>query len=75
VNLRNEQLLDLDNPAHRQSGFAGSILIHQAQRGVDFVQDLLEPQLVRLVDCDEQQFVVVRGRRQASLQIDQFADA
>jgi len=50
--------------------FADPIFVHQAQRRVDLMQDLLKPEFVGLMNGNEQQFVVMRGRRKACLQID-----
>jgi hypothetical protein len=38
-------------------------------------QDLLEPELVRLVDDDEEQLVVSRGVGQRGLEVEQLGDA
>src|ERR1051325_2692995 len=75
VNLRDQQLLDLDDPAQRERRFRDSINLHQSDGGVDLVQDLLEPKFIRLMHRDEEQLIVMSGRRQARLQVDQFRHA
>src|SRR5215207_5397 len=75
VDLRDEQFLDLGDPAEGARRDGRAVFAHRAERGVDLVEHLLEPQLVRLVDGDEEQLVVVRRVGQTALQPDQVLDA
>src|ERR1041384_6731530 len=75
VNLRDQQLLDLDDSAQRERRFRDSITLHQSDRGVDLVQDLLEPEFISLMHGDKEQLIVMRGRRQARLQFNHLRHA
>jgi hypothetical protein len=75
VYLCDEQLLDLDDARERPRGRGRTVFAHRIRGGVQLVENLLEPQLVRLMDGDEEQLVVVRRVGQASLQPDQVAHA
>src|SRR2546430_15164984 len=70
VNLRDQQFLDFYHSVHCERRFCDSITLHQSNGGVDFVQDLFEPKFIRLMHGDEEQLIVMRGRWQASLQVD-----
>ena len=55
--------LDPADPGHRLVGGREAVLIHQRDRQIELMQHLLEPQLLRLVDDDEEHLVVqVRQR-------------
>ena len=62
MNLRDQQLFDLDDAAQRLGGFGRAIFFHQNDRCVNLVQDLFEPEFVSLVHGDEKQFIML-GRR------------
>jgi hypothetical protein len=51
------------------------VTLEEADRRVQLVQQLLEPQLVDLMDHDEQQLVVMRRIAQPLLQREQLGDA
>ena len=48
--------------------------VERGHRCVEFVQQLLEPQLVNLMDDDEEHLVVVRGAGERLLQGEQLVD-
>jgi hypothetical protein len=75
VYLRDEQLLYLGDAADGARRDGRAVFAHGAGRGVYLVEHLLEPELVRLVDGDEEQLVVVRRVGQALLQPDQLGHA
>jgi len=52
----------------------GPILIQPIDGGVNFVEDLFEPQLVCLMNNNEKQFVVARWFGQGFLQFQQFVN-
>src|SRR5215207_6326033 len=73
--LRDEQFLYLGDAREGARRDGRAVFAHRAECGVDLVEHLLEPQLVRLVDGDEEQLVVVRGFGQTLLQPDQLGHA
>ena len=73
--LRDEQFLDLDDAGERARRRGRSVFAHGEDGRVYLVENLLEPEFVSLVDCDEQEFVVVRRVGQARLQVNQLAHA
>jgi hypothetical protein len=60
VDLLVEDLLDLHDAAQGSDCRNDLIALEMANRRADFVQNLLEPQLVRLVDRYEEKLVVMR---------------
>ena len=50
------------------------LVVKELANAVEFVQQLLEPELVHLVDDDEQQLVVLRALRARLLQRQQLVD-
>jgi hypothetical protein len=75
VYLGDEQFLDLDDARERARGRRRTVFAQRRDGGVQLVQNLLEPQLVSLMDGDEEQFVVVRRVRETLLQPDQIGHA
>src|SRR2546421_11862478 len=59
VDLGDQQFLDLYDSVHGERRFRNSITLHQSDGGVDLVQDLFEPKLVRLMHGDEEQLIVM----------------
>ena len=63
VDLRDHDLQDGEHPAQGVEG-PGGVVVLQQLLGVDqLVDQLLEPQLVHLVDDDEEHFIVLVGAR------------
>jgi len=65
--LGHQQFFDLNDTPQRLGGFKITIVSHQHHGRVNLMQNLFEPKFVRLMDRDEEQFVVLGGRREASL--------
>src|SRR5436309_14565446 len=57
VNLLDQELFDLDDAFDRARGGGQAIVVEKLYRRVEFVKYLFEPQLVRLMDGDEEQLV------------------
>ncbi len=63
VDLRDERLEDLEDPVEEVQRDVGVAGIQGAPDARELVAELLEPQLVHLVDDDEQQLIVLRAVR------------
>ena len=72
--LMDEQALDLHHPAQEARSFVDVVLLDLPGRAVHLVQDELEPELVDLMNDDEERLVVVRGRGEALLQLEELRD-
>src|SRR5690349_13536832 len=57
MNLRNDHFFDRRHGAQRMIDAKGATFSQPADRCVDFVQDLLEPKLVSLMNDDKKQLV------------------
>ncbi len=68
VHLLFEQPLDRVYPAKVLADGGQVVAVERRQGGVHLVQDLFEPQLVDLMDDDEEHLVVMRGTRKRPLQ-------
>ena len=75
VELRHQHLQDGEDALERVLGAVGLVGVEQAPHVVELVQDLLEPQLVDLVDHDEEHLVVLGAVRERPLQREQLVDA
>jgi hypothetical protein len=69
-----EQALDLDHATQEARPFVDVVLLDLPGRAVDLVEDELEPELVDLMNDDEERLVVVRGRGEALLQLQELRD-
>src|SRR5437870_10122937 len=58
MDLVYEQLLNFDNPAQCALRCDRSVRVHRLNCRINFMEDHLEPNLVCLMNRDEQQFVV-----------------
>jgi hypothetical protein len=72
--LLDEQPLDLHHTAQEARPFVDVVLLDLPGRAVHLVEDELEPELVDLVNDDEERLVVVGGRGQALLQLEELRD-
>ena len=68
VDLLFEQSLDRVNAAKPLGSRGQVVAVEREHSGVQFVQYLFEPQLVNLMDDDEEHFVVMRRTRERLLQ-------
>src|SRR2546427_5524342 len=59
IDLRDQRLQDRQNPLERRRGKRRVIAAQHALQEVELVQDFLEPQLIDLVDDDEQSLVML----------------
>ena len=75
MNLSDEEFFYLGDARERATGERRAVFAHREVGGVNLVENLLEPEFVSLVDCDEEKLVVVRGVGQARLQVNQLAHA
>ena len=74
VELRDHHLENRQDPLERVLRLVRLIVFEQPPHAIEFVQQLLEPQLVDLVDDDEQHFVVFGPLRTRLLQRQQLVD-
>ena len=72
LHLRDEDPLHFHDAAQQPGRLPRPVRAQMLDGTVDFVKQELEPQLVDLVDDDEQRLIVMRGRRAALLQREQF---
>ena len=72
--LVDEQALDLHHAAQKPRPLVDVVLLDLLRRAVHLVEDELEPELVDLMNDDEERFVVVRGRGEALLQLEELRD-
>src|ERR1051326_8774114 len=70
VNLVHQQLFDCDDAVHGTRSSWHAIFFQQLNRRVKLVQDLFEPELVSLVNRDEQKLIVMSRTGKAILKID-----
>ena len=68
VNLGDQQFFDLHHPPQRVRRLRGAVFFHRGDCGLKLVQDLLKPEFISLMHGNEKQLIVMRRRRQASLQ-------
>ena len=74
VELRDQHLEDGEDALHRVLRAGGVVDVEQGAHPVELVQDLLEPELVDLVDDDEQQLVVLGAVGARLLQAEQLVN-
>ena len=74
VQLRDHDLEDGQDPLQRVLRAMRFLVVKELANAVEFVQQLLEPELVHLMDDDEQQLVVLRPLRARLLQRQQLVD-
>ena len=72
--LLDQQALDLDAAAEEAVRLERVVGVEQRDDRVELVQDLLEPELVDLVDDDEEELVVVRRIGLRVLQAEQIVE-
>ena len=75
MNLVDQDFFDLDYTMYRTRRSGRPISIHALDSNIYLMKNLFEPELVRLMNCDEQQLIVVGRVRQTVLQSNQFWDA
>lgn len=74
VDLLLDQPLNRVDAAKLLGGAQKVVTIERARSGIEFVQKLLEPQLVDLMDDDEEHLVVMRRLRKRLLKLQQVSD-
>ena len=74
VQLRDEHLQDGEDALHRVLDPRGVAGIQPPDHLIDLVEDLLEPQLVDLVDDDEEHLVVLGTRGSGALEREELVD-
>ena len=74
VELRDQDLQDGEDALQRVLGAVGVVGVEQRTDAVELVEDFLEPELVDLVDDDEEQLVVFRSVGAGLLQRQQLID-
>jgi hypothetical protein len=72
--LLDQDPLDRVDAIQQMARPARVVGVDQRARGLELEQDLLEPELVDLVDDDEEELVVSRRVRQQTLELDQLRD-
>jgi hypothetical protein len=74
MNLRNDHFFNRRDGFQRMIGAEFPPFPHPSYARVDLVQNLLEPELIRLMNDDKKKFVVAGRLGQSFLQIDQFGN-
>ena len=74
MNLRNYHFFNRRHRAETVIDAKRTPFAQPAARAVDFVKDLFEPQLIRLMNDDKKQFVVAGRFGERFLQLDQLGN-